>query len=132
MYVGVPLCMPVLHVPNSLTGGQYMMAYLSVITSAHEEFQFAACMAYDVAFRKRVANFRLFLWGHIDPQVYSKAFTSASKAKPGAHCSLCLSTFHITSECPFTPVNQPKRHGGAMLASKSSPPPQRKRDLSQL
>ena len=36
-----------------------MLAYLYVIASAHEEFQFAACMAYDVAFRKKAANFMM-------------------------------------------------------------------------
>ena len=81
--------------------GPDMLAYLHVIASAHEEFQFAACMAYDVAFRKKAANFRLSSWGHIDPQIYSKAFTGASKAKPSAHSSLCLSTFHSTSDCPL-------------------------------
>ena len=81
--------------------GPDMLAYLHVIASAHQEFHFAACMAYDVAFRKKAANFRLSSWGHIDPQIYSKAFTGASKVKPGAHCSLCLSTSHSTSECPL-------------------------------
>ena len=61
-----------------------MLAYLHVIASEHEEFQFTACMAYNVAFRKMAANFRLSSWGHIDSQVYSKVFTGASKAKPGA------------------------------------------------
>ena len=51
-----------------------MLAYLHVIASAQEEFQFAACMAYDVAFRKKAGNFRLSAWGYIDPQIYSKAF----------------------------------------------------------
>ena len=35
--------------------GPDMLAYLYVIASAHEEFQFAACMTYDVAFRKKAA-----------------------------------------------------------------------------
>ena len=39
--------------------GPDMLAYLHVIASAHEEFHFAACMAYDVVFRKKAANFRL-------------------------------------------------------------------------
>ena len=81
--------------------GPDMLAYLYVIASAHEEFQFPACMAYDVAFRKKAANFRLSSWGHIDPQIYSRAFTGASKVKTGAHCSRCLSTAHSTSECPL-------------------------------
>ena len=65
-----------------------MLAYLHVIASAQEEFQFAACMAYDVAFRKKADNFRLSAWGYIDPQIYFKAFTGARKVKPDAHCSL--------------------------------------------
>lgn len=51
--------------------GPDMLAYLHVIASAHEEFHFAVCMAYDVAFRKKAANFILSSWGHIDPQIYS-------------------------------------------------------------
>ena len=36
-------------------GGADVLVYLYVIASAREEFQFAACMAYDVAFRKKAA-----------------------------------------------------------------------------
>ena len=78
-----------------------MLAYLYVIASAHEEFQFAACMAYDVAFRKKAANFRRSSCGHIDPQICSKAFTGTTKVIIGVHCSLCLSTSHSNSDVPF-------------------------------
>ena len=86
--------MPALNMLTSPTGGPDMIAYLYVIASAHQEFYFAV-----FAFRKKAANFRLSSRGHIDPQIYSKAFTDSSKVEPDAHCSLCLSTSHITLEC---------------------------------
>ena len=111
--------------------GPDMLAYLHVIASEHEEFQFAACMAYNVTFTKMAANFRLSSWGHIDPQVFSKAFTGASKAKPGVHCSLCLSNFHSTSDCPLYSSGPAKKAQTGLAGLKmSGPPPQRKRDIS--
>jgi len=76
-----------------------MLSYLYIMTAANQEFHFAACLAYDIAFRKKAANFRLSSWGHIDPQIYSKAFTGAGKIKASTLCSLCLSASHSTSEC---------------------------------
>ena len=99
--------------------GPDMLAYLYVIASAHEEFQFAACMAYEVAFRKKAANFRRSSWGHIDPQIYSKAFTGTTKVIIGVHCSLCLSTSHSNSECPLYSSGPAKRHRPTWLAPKA-------------
>ena len=96
-----------------------MLAYLYVTASAHEEFQFAVCMAYDVAFRKKAANFRRSSWGHIDPQIYSKAFTSTTKVIIGVHWSLCLSTSYSNSECPSYSSGPAKRHRLTWLAPKA-------------
>ena len=46
-----------------------------IMAAASQEFHFVACLAYDIAFRKKAAIFQLSSWGHIDPQIYSKAFT---------------------------------------------------------
>jgi len=79
--------------------GTDMLSYLYIMAAANQEFHFAACLAYDIAFRKKAANSWLSSWGHIDPQIYSKAFTGAGKIKANALCSLCLSASHSTSEC---------------------------------
>ena len=81
--------------------GPDMLAYLYVIASAHEEFQLLHAWLMMLLLERTAANFRLSSWGHIDPQIYSKAFTGATKVKTGAHCPLCLSTSHSTSECPL-------------------------------
>ena len=79
-------CLPLHFMCLPAPPGADMLAYLYVIASAHQEFHFAACMANEVVFmanevvfRKKAANFRLSSWGHIDPLVYSKAFTGSSR-----------------------------------------------------
>ncbi len=97
------------------TRGPDMMAYLHLIASTHQEFSFSACMAYDVAFRKKAAQLRLTSWGHVDPQLYSRAFTGAGKAKPGVLCSICLDVSHPTADCPLYsggPAKRPKLAAG--------------------
>ena len=89
--------------------GPDMLAYLYIISYAQQEFSFSACLAYDVAFRKKAAKFKLPSWGHIDPQLYAKAFTGASKGKPNAHCTLCLSTTHPTQDCSLYHAGPAKR-----------------------
>ena len=72
--------------------------------------------------QKKVANFRLSSWGHINPQIYSKVFTGGSKAKSGVHHSLCcLSTAHIPMSALYTLVGQPRRHALPLLSSVVTP-----------
>ena len=66
-----------------------------------QEFALSACLAYDVALRREARRFRLASWGHIDPQLYAKAFTGPGKAKPQVTCDLCLSATHLTFQCRF-------------------------------
>ena len=97
--------------------GPDMLAYLHVIASEHEEFQFAACMAYNVAFTKMAANFRLSSWGHIDPQVFSKHLPALARQSLvlTAPFAYPISIALLTALC--TPVGQPRRHRLAWLAS---------------
>ncbi len=91
--------------------GPDMFAYLYLIAAAHKEFHFTAGMAYDTAFWKKASQFRLTTWGQIDRQLYSRASTGAGKAKAGTLCALCLSTAHVTSDCPLYsrwPAKKPK------------------------
>ena len=39
--------------------GTDMLSYLYIMAAANQEFHFATCLAYDIAFRKKAANFRL-------------------------------------------------------------------------
>ena len=74
-------------------------------------FALSACLAYDVAFRRKAHRFRLASWGHIDPELYAKAFTGPGRAKPQATCDLCLSATHSNSQCRFYsggPVKRPR------------------------
>jgi hypothetical protein len=45
------------------------MVYLYLIATCHAEYDFSACMAYDVAFRRKTARFRLASWSQRDPQL---------------------------------------------------------------
>ena len=78
-------------------------AYMYVIATCHAEYSFTACMAYDVAFRRKAARFCLTAWGQIDPQLYTKAFTGSGKARPRAWCDHCLTRAHTSSDCPLSP-----------------------------
>ena len=108
-----------------------MMAYLYLLATAQQEFSLPACLAYDVAFRKKAARFRLTAWGQLDPQLYAKAFTGTGKAKAAAHCSICLETGHSTAECSLYTGGPAKksrvtqagpRHSGPTHSSTSTTP----------
>ena len=87
-----------------------LMAYLYIIASCHAEYNFPACMAYDVAFRRKAARFHLASRGKIDPQLYTKAFTGSSKACPRAWCDHCLTSSHTSYECIlFSPAGPAKK-----------------------
>ena len=81
--------------------GPDLLAYLYLIATCHTEYTFPACLAYDVAFRKKAGRFRLASWGNIDPQLYAKAFTGSGKARPRAWCDSCLTAQHSTADCPL-------------------------------
>ena len=89
---GVFLCMP------ALSGAPDMLAYLYLLAAAQQEFNLPACLAYDVAFRRKAGRFHLSTWGQLDP----KAFTGVGKATPSttsSSCALCLEATHSTMEC---------------------------------
>lgn len=45
--------------------------------------------------------FHLTSWSATDPQLYTKAFTGPGKAHPKAWCDHCLTSSHLSSECPI-------------------------------
>ena len=91
---------------NSLTASQPsrgpdLLGYLYLMASMEQEFTFPACLSYDIAFRRKAHKFHLATWGHIDTQLYARAFTGPGKAKPQACCDLCLASTHSTTQCHF-------------------------------
>ena len=76
-----------------------LMAYLYLIATCHAEYNFSACMAYDIAFRRKAARCLLASWGQIDRQLYT--FTGSGKAHPKAWCDHCLTSSHSSSDCPL-------------------------------
>ena len=81
--------------------GPDLLAYLYLIATCQVEFNFGACLAYDVAFRRKASTFRITTWGQIDPQIYAKAFTGVGTAKARAWCDTCLVSHHATADCPL-------------------------------
>ena len=81
--------------------GPDMLAYLYLLAAAQQEFNLPACLAYDVAFRRKAGRFHLSTLGQLDPQLYAKAFTGVGKATPSAtsSCAPCLEATHSTAEC---------------------------------
>ena len=77
--------------------GPDLFAYHHIIACASHEF---TVEAYDIAFRKKAAQFHIHRWGEIDPQLYSKVFT-AGRAQLASHCSICLSPIHKVEDCPL-------------------------------
>ena len=90
--------------------GPDCIAYLYIIATCNMEYNFSACLAYDVSFRKQADRFKLTTWGQIDPQLYARAFTGAGKACPHAWCEHCLSPTHSSTDCTlFYPKGPAKR-----------------------
>ncbi len=77
--------------------GPGLFAYHYIIAMASKEYSSSTFLAYDVAFRKKAAQYRLTRWGEIDPHIYSRAFTGMRRSSN--QCSLCTSSIHRTEDC---------------------------------
>ncbi len=77
--------------------GPDLFAYHYIIATASKEYSSSAFLAYDVAFRKKAAQYRLTRWGEIDPHIYSRAFTGMRRSSN--QCSLCTSSIHRMEDC---------------------------------
>ena len=104
------------------TRGPDMLGYLFVIASSLQEFTLPAVLAYDVAFRRKAALLKLSPWGHIDPLLYSRAFTGPGKAKANATCPLCLGVGHSAPEC-YLYTDGPARKARGTPAGPRRPAP---------
>ena len=81
------------------TRGVDLMAYHYIVATAAREYGSTAFLAYDIAFRRKAAQYSLASWGEIDPHIYTKAFTAAPR--PSYQCSICTSLYHSTADCPL-------------------------------
>ena len=103
------------HQPQRLTD---LMAYLYLIATCHAEYNLSACMAYDVAFRRKAARFRLASWGEIDPQLYTlRPSQGLAKPAPGPGVTTASLPPTLPLTALFFPlVGQPRKPGSPRLA----------------
>ena len=76
-----------------------LMAYMITISRASQDFSGLAWVRYDSAFRRNAAVTGNRKWSAINPSIYSFCFTG--KAAISTRCDLCLSTGHVTTNCPL-------------------------------
>ena len=104
-----------------------LMGYLYIIATCQAEYNFASCLAYDIAFSKKAAQLKLTSWGQFDPQFYTKAFTGAGKVKLRAWCDHCLAPSHTSANCPHFYAAGPAKQSRVAMAGPKQPqktPPQ--------
>ena len=92
--------------------GPDMLGYLFITASSLQEFSLPAVLAYDIAFSRKAALIKLSAWGHIDPLLYSRAFTGPGKACTNSTCTLCLGVGHSAFECDLYSDGPAKRARG--------------------
>lgn len=74
-----------------------LMAYMINIVRASQEYEGAAWVAYDAAYRRQAAATGMKRWGGVNSSLYTICFTG--KARKSARCDLCLSAAHKSSDC---------------------------------
>ncbi len=74
-----------------------LMAYMVNIIRASQEYEGAAWVAYDAAYRRQAAATGVKKWGGVNSLLYTICFTG--KARKSVRCDHCLSAGHKTGEC---------------------------------
>ena len=74
-----------------------LMAYLIMITRVSQDFDGAAWVRYDAAFRWQAAITGNQRWSQINPSLYSICFTG--RAQQSFRCDLCFNSTHQKKEC---------------------------------
>ena len=59
-----------------------LMGYLYILATCQAEYSFSPCLAYDVAFRKKAARFRLTSWGQIDHNCILRPLLGQERPNP--------------------------------------------------
>ena len=80
--------------PDAVPG---LMAYMVNVIRASQEYEGAAWVAYDAAFRRQAAATGQRDWSKINTSLYTICFTG--KARRSQRCDNCLSAAHKTAEC---------------------------------
>lgn len=85
-----------------------LMAYQSTVIRCYRDFEGAAWVQYDRAYRRQAAVSRDLNWSRINTTLYSLCF--AGRAKRNNVCAFCLSNNHPSERCPEAPM-QPAAQG---------------------
>ena len=92
-----------------------MLAYMSQIHKASQEFVGTAWVNYDTTFRRQAAASGNHRWSAVNACLYSLCFTG--KATPGKCCELCFSTAHVARECSLAADDVDVAYGWRMVKS---------------
>ena len=92
-----------------------MLAYMSQIHKASQEFVGTAWVNYDTTFRRQAAASGNRRWSAVNACLYSLCFTG--KATPGRCCELCFSTAHVARECSLATDDVDVAYGRRMVKS---------------
>ena len=74
-----------------------LMAYMGTIIKASREYTGSEWLKYDMLFRKHAALRKETMWSVINPTIYARCFTSATRNPP--RCEICLAVTHETKDC---------------------------------
>lgn len=75
-----------------------LMAHMTNILRASQDFEGLAWERYDAAFRRQAAAMGNRAWSRINGSLYSICFSSCT-ARRRDRCELCLGTTHTTNQC---------------------------------
>ena len=74
-----------------------LMAYMTTIIRASQDYTGLAWVRYDIAFRRQAALTGNMRWSMVNATLYTICFTAATKAT--TRCELCFATTHTEKEC---------------------------------
>ena len=95
---------------TSVRGAQFpelipeLMAYMGTIIRVNREYTGSEWAKYDMLFRKHAALRRETRWSVINPTIYARCFTAATRSPP--RCEVCLASTHDTRECSQRDVDE--------------------------
>ena len=95
---------------TSVCGAQFpelipeLMAYMGTIIRVNREYTGSEWAKYDMLFRKHAALRRETRWSVINPTIYARCFTAATRNPP--RCEVCLASTHDTRECSQRDVDE--------------------------
>ena len=71
-----------------------LMAYITTISTAVQDFDGQAWVRYDTAYRRWVAASGNLRWSSVNPSIYAMCFTGRASVR--ARCDLCLRLGHLS------------------------------------